>query len=163
MGLCCDERLRSLVLEHPGSSDGTSERDQIVYFLEVINEVPPKDRLMVRDPISQLAQLLQLGVDQTTQLPDGFGLVKVRHHDPKMRHPQTGIEATCEHRLPEDEFQLWDHLAGCRLACPCCNQVLAQVVALGGIRQVLMISKTGAIDACPHHCEPNRLPLPIDG
>ena len=59
------------------------------------------------------------------------------HDGPEVRHPETRVKTTGEHRLPEHEFQFGDDLAGGLPLLPSGQQVGASVVPLRRVREAL--------------------------
>lgn len=139
---CCNERSGLLVLVHPVGRDRAAQRDQLRNPPEVVGQIPCKDWLMVRDPVPQGADVLQLVINRLAILPDGLRAVRsLRQAREDTRHvgdPQTIVVTSREHLLPEYKFEFRNHLARGGVRSARVPEVITLAVTRARGRQALL-------------------------
>jgi hypothetical protein len=108
----------ALVCHHPRGCYLATKLDQRRDFIEVIRQVPPKNRLVVGDAVPQESDVFEGGVNLQAQCVHGLISIEIRQHAPKVNIPKAHVVAPGKHLLPKHKFQFRYDFAGRELLLP---------------------------------------------
>lgn len=128
--------------------------------LIVIGQIACEDRLMMRDPVAQMADALQVGIGLAAALGDAQPCWCSWKDCPEVCVPKTAILSGGEDILPEGKFELRDDLASRRQLAGTGLKVVGRVVAKPTFRSRQASDKTivpgpvRAMDGFDGFCDP---------